>query len=145
MFQIMIGIDGSEAALHAVRHGLSLRQAGLDAAITLVQVQPEATLLELVTSDTDAIAGAAQGAARHLMEPAAALLEAAGAPYEMEVVLGEPRIMLPEMAENLDADLVIVGARGMGSLKGSLLGSVSQALVHMCTKPVMVVKLPSDA
>ena len=144
MYQIMIGVDGSEAALHAVRHGLRLLQAGLQGKITLVEVQREASLLELVTQDADAIAQAAVQAGRHLMEPAAALLEAAAVPYEMEVVLGEPGAMLQEMAENLEADLVIVGARGMGAIKSAWLGSVSQRLLQHCSKPVVVVKPPQE-
>lgn len=41
-------------------------------------------------------------------------------------------------------DLVVVGARGLSSVQRFLLGSVSTALVHHLTIPVLVVPLPAD-
>lgn len=63
------------------------------------------------------------------MSEAAALLDAEGVGYSMEVVLGEPGSMLLEMAEDLNADMVIMGARGMGALKSAIVGSVSKTVI----------------
>ena len=38
------------------------------------------------------------------------------------------------------ADIVVVGCRGMGNLKRALIGSVSTYAVHHCTAPVIVVR-----
>ena len=43
------------------------------------------------------------------------------------------------LADQLDADLVIVGNRGLGGV-GLVLGSVSERVVHKCNRTVMVVK-----
>lgn len=91
-----------------------------------MNVQEPASLLELATRDADAIAAAAVQAGENLMSEAAALLDAEGVGYSMEVVLGEPGSMLLEMAEDLNADMVIMGARGMGALKSAIVGSVSR-------------------
>jgi nucleotide-binding universal stress UspA family protein len=60
------------------------------------------------------------------------------------VVLGEPATVLVDMAEEIDADLVLLGARGMGAIESVLVGSVSKAVISRCTRPVLVVKLPED-
>lgn len=141
---ILIAVDGSEESLEAVRQAVSLVQRGLRAEIALVNVQEPASLLELATQDSDAIAAAAVEAGEHLMAEGAALLDAAGVGYSMEVVLGEPATVLVDMAEEIDADLVLLGARGMGAIESVLVGSVSKAVISRCTRPVLVVKLPED-
>lgn len=139
---IMIAMDGSAESLQAVHHALTLVARGLRADIALVNVQEPASLLELATQDSDAIAVAAVEAGEHLMAEGAALLDAAGVGYSMEVVLGEPSTVLADMAEQINADFVMVGARGMGAIESALVGSVSKALISHCSKPVLVVKMP---
>lgn len=43
-----------------------------------------------------------------------------------------------------DAELVVIGSRGRGSIKSLLLGSVSQHVVQHATCPVVVVRAPHD-
>ncbi len=40
----------------------------------------------------------------------------------------------------MKADLVIVGNRGLGGMAGIVLGSVSERVVHRCSRSVLVVK-----
>ena len=139
---IMIALDGSRESLQAVREALALVERGLHADIALVNVQEAASLLQLATQDSDAIAAAAVEAGEHLMAEGAALLDAAGMGYSMEVVLGEPGSVLVDMAEQLGADMVIIGARGMGAIESALVGSVSKAVISRCSRPVLVVRAP---
>jgi len=37
-------------------------------------------------------------------------------------------------------DMVVVGSRGLGAIKGALLGSVSSAVVHHADRPVLVAR-----
>ncbi|MDF2707150.1 universal stress protein [Nonomuraea muscovyensis] len=55
-----------------------------------------------------------------------------------EVVHGHPVAVLREAAAG--AELLVVGSRGYGTLKGMVLGSVSQAMVHHAPCPLAVVK-----
>ena len=45
-----------------------------------------------------------------------------------------------ELADEEKADIIIMGSRGLGLLKGVLIGSVSQKVVEESKIPVMVVK-----
>ncbi|QXL84200.1 universal stress protein [Comamonas sp. NLF-1-9] len=141
MLRILVAVDGSERALDAVRFALRLVQDGaLQATLVLGHVQEEASLLELATHDADAIAQASVQAGQDLMASAVALVTAAGVPLQTEIALGSPAAALADMAETSGCALIIVGARGLGGLRGTLLGSVSQALVRDATVPVTVVK-----
>jgi nucleotide-binding universal stress UspA family protein len=142
--QLMIAVDGSLESLQAVHKAIALVDAGLRAHIALVHVQQPASWLELATHDADDIATAAVEAGEHLMGAAMALLDAQGVGYTTEVVLGEPASVLVDMAQEVQADLVLIGARGMGAIESVLVGSVSKALVTRCTQPVLVVKMPED-
>ncbi|MBR6268720.1 MAG: universal stress protein, partial [Selenomonadaceae bacterium] len=42
--------------------------------------------------------------------------------------------------DSMEADLVVMGSRGLGVVKGVLLGSVSQYIVEQSKCPVLVVK-----
>lgn len=144
MTRMLVAVDGSPSSLEAVRHSIGLARHGLDLTVVLAQVQEEATFLELALQDADAIANAALEAGEHLMAPAVAELKAAGVPFETEVALGEAGTTLADMAERLQCDAIVVGARGMGALRQAWLGSVSQAVLHHSRLPVTVVKQPVD-
>lgn len=53
---------------------------------------------------------------------------------------GEPKTSLVEYATNNQADLVIVGQRGLGWLKRKILGSVSDHLSHNLKSPILIVR-----
>lgn len=145
MLRIMIAVDGSEPSLDAVRHGVKLVRQGLHASLVLAHVQQEASLFELATQDPDLIARASVAAGRHLMEPAVALVEAAGASYETEVGLGEPAPTLVDMAERNGCDMIVIGAWGQGGVRRALIGSVSREVARLSQVPVTIVKHPDPA
>jgi nucleotide-binding universal stress UspA family protein len=56
---------------------------------------------------------------------------------EALAVQGHPADAL--LAQGADAELIVVGRRGLGGFKSLLLGSVSQQVVHHASCPVVVV------
>ena len=63
-------------------------------------------------------------------DEAAATLRDAGFRVETEVVAGSPATVLLEQAERREADLVVVGARGLGRFRAKVLGSVSDRVMR---------------
>ena len=57
--------------------------------------------------------------------------------------LGPPVDVVLEAAEQHDAELVVIGTRGNSGFKHLLLGSVAEAVVRKCRKPVLTVH-PGD-
>lgn len=50
-----------------------------------------------------------------------------------------------DVAHDVDAELIVVGARGLSTVRSVLLGSVSNAVVHHSHIPVLVVPPPDQA
>ncbi len=66
--------------------------------------------------------------------------DAAGIRIYLKILPGNPVDTICKCAEELNAELVIVGNRGLGGVGGLVLGSVSERVVHKCSRSVMVVK-----
>ncbi|HIH90368.1 universal stress protein [Ignicoccus hospitalis] len=67
-------------------------------------------------------------------------LKEAGVEGEFIVVHDNPVNAIVKKAEDLDVDLVVMGARGAGPVGGYLLGSVSTRVLLTCNRSVLVVK-----
>lgn len=66
-------------------------------------------------------------------------LRESGLRHRMEMQDGRPASVIAEVADRLDADLVVVGRRGRGGVAELLLGSVSHELSHHCKRPVLLI------
>jgi nucleotide-binding universal stress UspA family protein len=50
-----------------------------------------------------------------------------------------------DVADELDATLIVTGSRGMGGIKSLLLGSTSDRVLHHAHRPVLVVPTAESA
>jgi nucleotide-binding universal stress UspA family protein len=58
---------------------------------------------------------------------------------ERRVVSGMAAERLADLADEVDAELIVVGSRGRGAFKAAFLGSVSTSLIGVARCPVLVV------
>jgi nucleotide-binding universal stress UspA family protein len=75
--------------------------------------------------------------ADRVLHAALAALGGAGVEVDTRVLSGPPAETLAEAAA--EVDLVVAGSRGQGAVARALLGSVSDRLVHLCPKPILIV------
>lgn len=144
MLRILLGVDGSAGAMAALDHVLALVASGLQCQVQVVAVQEPVYLVEvLLPPDAEVLERWTAAAGRRAIDQACERLRGAGVVFEYEVVTGDPATALLEAVGRLSCDLVVVGARGLGPVRGVLLGSVSQAVLQAATVPVTVVHRPA--
>ena len=69
-------------------------------------------------------------------------LAQAGMQVETILIAGNPAATLNAHAEEIQADLMLIGAKGLRATLGILLGGVAQQVVEYSTCPVLVVRAP---
>ena len=137
----LVPVDGSLHALRAVDH--VVREAGGDAlapAIILVNVQ--APLPSDVTRfiDGSVVQDYHREAGEAALASARVRLAAAGLACSEHILIGETAQTIVDFAREQHCTLIIMAARGLGSVAGVLLGSVTHRVVHLTDLPVLVVK-----
>ncbi len=60
---------------------------------------------------------------------------------ESVTLYGDAADKICEIAEKVNADLVVIGSRGLSKIQSVLLGSVSEKVIKKCSKSVLVVKV----
>ncbi len=143
--QIVVALDGSSGSKTALRWALreaQARSASVKAVLAwtyLEQRHPDGSSdFQPGYSEDDAKAALAAAVSEVTSEPGSPDVE-----LTQEVVLDLPARAIVESAER--ADLVVVGARGLGGFKGLLLGSVSERVLETSPCPVVVVHEPNEA
>ncbi|MGK4001850.1 universal stress protein [Sorangium sp. So ce1036] len=100
---------------------------------------PEGSSLIPSAEDAARIAEAAQ---RSLDEVLARRQPSAGVELSGELRAGVPDEEICRLAEEIGADLLVIGTHGRGAVARALLGSVAQRVVRSAKMPVLTVRLP---
>jgi nucleotide-binding universal stress UspA family protein len=139
--KILVAVDGSQASLCAVRHAMLLLRDGLRADIVLATVQEPTYVYEMVLPPSADVLERLSGAVgARALASAEALLAQEGVAYTHEIGSGEIAPTLVEIAERHGCASIVMGARGLGVVRGALLGSVSQGVMQQARVPVTIVK-----
>ncbi|PSL20676.1 universal stress protein [Shimia abyssi] len=134
---IVVGLDGSETSDRAMRVACDLAKT-YDATLHLVHSPQPQT----VAFATGAIAGyhmvttmpsekVVRAAAEKVMDAAREIARDVGVTVgETRTDRGDPVAQIIDCAEGLDADLIVTGRRGLGSLGALVQGSTSLGVSH---------------
>ncbi|CAI5478650.1 unnamed protein product [Closterium sp. Yama58-4] len=144
---ILFAVDSSEDSYNAVRWAAEhLLRQGDRIVILHAQSQPDlvqgmvAKDVPLDPETVESIRTHISNLSRRTLQKCQEICAAHKFSAETRVEIGDARMVICEQAEQLSADLLVVGSRGLGLLTRQLLGSVSSYCVHNAPVPVLVVR-----
>lgn len=140
-FGVVVGVDGSSPSDAAVRWGA--REAVLrKLRLTLVNAAATPALPWPAAPVPAELRQCEELASRTILDDAVKIAEetikdSSRAKIKSQYLHSAPVPTLVDMSK--DADMVVVGARGLGAVRSVLLGSVSTGLIHQAYCPVAVI------
>ncbi|MGB3633098.1 MAG: universal stress protein [Rubrobacteraceae bacterium] len=139
--RILLATDGSEDAVLATRAAVELSNvlnSELHVAHAWNYPPPTITYLGMQMADYD---DGSKRRAERLMQKQSDLIDSMGGKVaETHLAQGPPIDVLLDLCDELEPVLVVIGSRGLGTIRRVLLGSVSEGLVHHARVPVLVVR-----
>lgn len=136
--RLLIATDGSPGSLAAAEEGVRLAKL-LGAGVTFVGVA-HAPLRVLGHPYYQRALSKSLGAMRAALAKSTPYAVERHVGYATELLEGSPAEVILDLARSRDVDLIVVGSRGLGPAKGSLLGSVSSEIVQKADCPVLVAR-----
>lgn len=146
---IVLCFDGSEDASHAIAMAGDMLD-GQDAVVLSVwepvavwHAYDPATVLTApltkLASNALGLDDIARGLARERVKTGVELARKVGFDPRERVARGKPWRVICDIADELEAELIVLGARGLSRVQSALLGSVSAAVVQHARRPVLIV------
>ena len=141
---MVVGTDGSDTAGEAVRQAteLAVKLGMLVHIVSAYEPVPEGRLRE----EREQVPGDLQWMVNPredvnvTLERAAEGLREAGIRVEVHAREGDPADAILDVAEEQDADLIVVGNKGMTGAKRFLLGSVPNKISHHAPCSVLIIR-----
>ncbi|GMY14365.1 universal stress protein YxiE isoform X2 [Fagus crenata] len=165
--KVMVAIDESDVSFYALKWAVdhlfvstgvapetSLEEVGM---LVVVHVQQPfhhfafpagpggATAFYATTSVVESVRKAQEENSAMLLSRALQLCKDKMIKAETLILDGDPKDMICQAAEQMHADLLVVGSRGLGKIKRAFLGSVSDYCAHHAKCPILIVRPPKES
>jgi nucleotide-binding universal stress UspA family protein len=140
--KILLATDGSEEAQLASTTAADLAEK-TNSELHVLTVGPDYPLYELPEhpAEFEDVLRANRRRAKDVLEQQAKRIEESGGTVkETHLLEGRADEEIVELAEEIGAGLIVMGSRGHGRLRRTLLGSVSDAVVRHAHCPVTIVR-----
>ncbi|HEY6248004.1 MAG TPA: universal stress protein [Pyrinomonadaceae bacterium] len=145
--KILLAIDGSNYSNAAIE-SVALRPWPRNAEIKVVMAVEMPTVIGMEPWATspeyfEELEMAIRDAAKEVIDGALQKLKAnpdKTLKVSTEIIQGPPRQVIVEEAERWNADLIVMGSRGLGAWNRLLLGSVSSGVIHHAKCSVEIVR-----
>jgi nucleotide-binding universal stress UspA family protein len=135
MGAIVIGYDGSDASKRALDTAIELGKPLGDDLVAVFGYAPPGIWGGEIADHEEAIAELGE----RLMNEAQSRAVREGVDLELEMIAKRGAQALLQAAEERDARMIVVGNASESPLKGAILGSTPNKLLHIANRPVLVV------
>jgi nucleotide-binding universal stress UspA family protein len=136
--RILHANDGSDHAFNALSLALKIAKQS-NAELHMICVE-EIDYLPETMEDVRQETGVAGRRFHSVVNRARSMAEEARVKLETHVVAGHPVRDIVDLARDLKADLLVVGASGHSALYDRMIGSRADRIVHLAPCPVLVVR-----
>ncbi len=147
MYQkICVAVDGSNTSMLAVESAAQIAQAFNAQLLLLHVIRPMKIPPELErflkADDLKNIRANALGdVGREITQNARQKAESlCSTRITQKIVEGDPAPMIVKVAKQFDADLIVMGTRGLNKVEGALIGSISRKVANQTPLSVLIVK-----
>jgi nucleotide-binding universal stress UspA family protein len=143
--RLLVCSDGSEQARNAARAAAEIARR-FQADITLLSVfYPSALMMPFASApeaapQMEVVMELGEEMHTHIQQETGKVLTEAGVPFQPRREFGHPVDTIVAAAQDLQADLIVLGSRGLSAWKALLLGSVSDGVLHHAPCPVLIVR-----
>lgn len=141
--KILVPVDGSPASIRAIKLAIDQVKAVAGASLVIVNIQNPATLgvgEEVGIMPPAWLEQEEEKAATEALQEAVTTCHEAGVTYMTRSERGAVAATIDRVAREEHVAHIIMGTRGLGSVRGLVLGSVATQLLHLTDVPVTLVK-----
>lgn len=139
--KILAPIDGSDNSIRALRHGLFL-SSKLGSKLTVLNVLEIPPVVYVQSQKVvDSVINSLEKESKKLFERADKVSQEYGVNFEPVLVKGHHvASVINEFVEQHHIDVIIIGSRGHGKIKTTIMGSVAHNVFHHTKKPILIIK-----
>ncbi|HSS33773.1 MAG TPA: universal stress protein [Solirubrobacterales bacterium] len=135
MAALVVGYDGSGAGEAALEEALTIAAELGDSVVVVFGYAPPGIWGGEIAEHEEAIEEFGEKVTAQAREQAAKR----GAEIEIELVAKRAAEAVIEVGDQREARMIVVGSIGESQLKGMILGSTANKLLHLSDRPVLVV------
>ena len=137
---IIVAVDGSKEAEFAFRKSIDVTKRNIGSTLHIVNVIDTRSFAAYERS----VVESAQERAEELLNGYKAQAEAEGITNVNTLVeYGSPKVIITkDIANKVEADLILCGATGLSAVQRFLIGSVSESIVRYANCDVLVIRTP---
>ncbi|GAB7019464.1 universal stress protein [Halostagnicola bangensis] len=136
--RILVAIDDSDSAENALKHAIGLAKSTDAVVHVLTVVETTTSPMTFGVEQVDEL----NEAASRLVEETREAYGGNDLQIRVDILRGKPSDTILEYAEEIDADLLVVGQRGTSGLTGAIIGSTTERISKLTTTPMTIVPGP---